>query len=412
MILFKHVFRLYKQAYSGLPREAWLLSLVEFINRCGYMVFIYMTLYLTQTFNFSTLQASQVISSYGFGALLGAYIGGKLTDVIGAYNVQKASLLLAGILFIVLGHLTSFWLIMTVMFLAGLVGEALHPANATAMSQVCPPELRTRGFALNRLATNLGITFGPLIGGYLALINYSWLFWIDGFTCILAAAIFMWFFRTARPPLEPHAESQINTPSVWKDFYFLKILVFTFLMGIVFVQLFNTFPLYFRSVYGFKENHIGILLAINTVVIVLFEMILIDRLKKKSLIKIIARGAFLLCLGFALMPLGRGFLFAAFTVIVWTMGEMLALPALTALIANHSDDAVRGKYMGMFSFAFALAIAVGPAIGGKIYDSLGPNALWFGCGVMGVLLWLAYSTLKPVKVVKPSHGEQSQEATD
>jgi MFS family permease len=73
---------------------------------------------------------------------------------------------------------------------------------------------------------------------------------------------------------------------------------------------------------------------------------------------------------------------------------MLSLPALTALIANHSDDAVRGKYMGMFSFAFALAIAVGPTIGGKIYASLGANALWFGCGGLGVLLWLGFSTLK------------------
>jgi len=394
MTLFKNMFLLYKDAYSGLPGEAWLLSLVVFINRSGSMVLFYMTLYLTQTFDFTTLQASQVISSYGFGALLGTYIGGKLTDTIGAYNVQKASLLLVGILYIVLGQLTSFWLIMAIIFLVGLVGEAIHPANATAMSQVCPPELRTKGFALNRLAVNLGFTIGPLIGGYLALVNYSWLFWIDGLTCLLAGVIFMLFFKTARPPLETHAEPTINASSVWRDFYFLKILALVFFIGIVFVQLFNTFPLYFRSVYGFKENRIGVLIAINTVMIVLFEMVLMDLLKKKSLIKIIALGTFLLCFGFALMPLGRGFLFAAFTVVVWTIGEMLSLPALAALIANHSPDAVRGKYMGMFSFAFALAIAVGPTIGGKIYASLGANALWFGCGVLGVLLWFGFSTLK------------------
>ena len=394
MIIFKHIFRLYKDAYSGLPKDAWLLSLVEFVNRSGTMVFFYMTLYLTQTFAFSTTQAGQVISSYGFGSLLGSYLGGKLTDTIGAYNVQKGSLVLGGISYIVLGQLSSFWSIIIVMFLVGIVGEALHPANATAMSQVCPPKLRTKGFALNRLAVNLGVTIGPVVGGYLALVNYSLLFWIDGLTYLLAAGIFMLFFKTARPLPEEHAEQTGKTKPVWKDFYFLKILTGVFLMGIVFAQLFNTFPLFVKSVYGFKENRIGLLIAVNTILIVVLEMLLMDALKKKSLTKIIALGSFLLCFGFALMPLGRGFLYAAFTVVVWTFGEMLALPSLTALIADHSNDAVRGKYMGFFSFAFALAIAVGPTIGARVYDSLGPDTLWFICGGIGVLLWLGFSTLK------------------
>ena len=104
-----------------------------------------------------------------------------------------------------------------------------------------------------------------------------------------------------------------------------------------------------------------------------------------------ALGALLMGGGFALMPLGRGFLFGAFTVVVWTVGEMLTLPSLTTLIANHSDDAVRGKYMGMFGFAFALSLMVGPAVGANIYASLGPDILWYGCGVLGILLWLGFT---------------------
>jgi predicted MFS family arabinose efflux permease len=394
MFILKKVFSMYKEAYSGLPKEAWLLSLVEFINRTGSMVLFFMTLYLTRTFHFSTTQAGQVISGFGLGALLGSYLGGKLTDVLGAYNVQKISLILTGTGFILLGLMSSYWLIWGMMFFVGMVGEALHPANSTAISQVCPPELRTKGFALNRLATNVGFTIGPAVGGYLALIDYSLLFWIDGITCLLAAVIFMLFFKTARPPQEPRDVSAPPPLSVWKDFYFLKVLVFTFFFGIIFVQIFNTFPLFFRTIYGFKENRIGLLIAINTIVIVLFEMLLMDALKEKKLAKVIAVGALLFGTGFALMPLGRGFIFAAFTVVVWTMGEILSVPSLTTLIANHSDDTVRGKYMGMFSFAFALAVTVGPTIGAAVYDSLGPNFLWFGCGGMGILLFLGFTSLK------------------
>jgi predicted MFS family arabinose efflux permease len=394
MTVFRMIYVLYKNAYSGLPREAWLLSLIEFVNRSGNMVFFYMTLYLTQHFGFSTTRAGQVISAFGLGALLGAYLGGKLTDSLGAYNVQKLSLLLNGIGYLLLGQLTSYGSILITMFFVGVVSESLHPANATAMSQVCPPSLRTKGFALNRLAINLGVTIGPVVGGYLAMTDYSLLFWIDGLTCLLAVGLFSIFFKTSRPDAADQAESSPVKRSAFKDFYFMKIMGLVFFMGIIFVQLFNTFPLYLRTVYGFLENRIGMMIAINTVIIVIFEMLLMDALRNQSLKRVIGLGAMLLGVGFALMPLGRGFLFGAFTVVIWTVGEMLALPSLTTLIANHSEDAERGKYMGIYSFAFALSLMVGPTVGAKIYASLGPEVLWFGCGILGILLWVGFISLR------------------
>lgn len=396
----KKILSMYREAYAGLPREAWLLSLVELINRSGSMVFFYMTLYVTQTFGFSTTQAGQVLSAFGLGALGGAYLGGKLTDILGAYNVQKLSLALTGVTYLVLGRVTSYGWIVGLMFFLGIVSEALHPANATALSQVCPPELRTKGFALNRLAINLGVTIGPAVGGYLALIDYGLLFWIDGFTCLSAAGLFAVLFKTSRPAPGTGEKAEEKSPPVWKDFYFLKVLAFVFVMALIFFQLFNTFPLFLRSVYGLRENRIGLLIAINTVIIVLLEMILMEALKKKRLESIIGLGMVLLGGGFALMPLGRGFWYAAFTVVVWTFGEMLAIPPLATLIANHSSDAVRGKYMGLYSLSFSFALLVGPALGARIYDTLSPDILWYGCGVLGVFLWLGFHTLKKNRALK------------
>ncbi|MFC2155277.1 MDR family MFS transporter [Acidobacteriota bacterium] len=403
MKMLKIIARTYKDAYSGLPREAWLLSLVELVNRSGTMVFFFMTLYLTKEFGYSTFKAGQVMSAYGFGALLGTYLGGKLTDSLGAYTVQKISLILTGVTFIVLGQATSFILILILMFALALFSETLHPSNATALSQVCPQELRTRGFALNRLAINIGVTIGPLVGGFLALIDYSYLFWVDGLTCLMAGILFIVMFKTNRPP-RPEAAPQeelsgLEEPSLpakksspWKDVYFLKIVGLVFLSGLVFIQLFSTFPLYLRESYGFQENSIGGLLAVNTVIIIVFEMILLNALKKRAPIQLVAIGSLFLGGGFALLPLGRGFLYAAFTVAVWTIGEMLVFPSLTTLIANHSDDASRGSYMGLFSLAFALAFTVGPSMGTFVYERLGPDIPWLICGLFGILIWLGFSS--------------------
>lgn len=410
--MLKIIIRTYQDAYSGLPREAWLLSLVELVNRSGTMVFFFMTLYLTQEFGFSTFKAGQVMSAYGLGALLGTYLGGKLTDILGAYTVQKVSLLLTGTTFIVLGQVTSFLHILVVMFVLALFSETLHPSNATALSQVCPPELRTRGFALNRLAINIGVTIGPLAGGFLALIDYSYLFWVDGLTCLIAGTLFIVMFKTNRPPrpeVAPREEAAgfvepavpAKKPSPWKDVYFLKIMGLVFLNGLIFIQMFSTFPLYLRESYGFPENRIGSLIAVNTVIIIVFEMILLNALKKRAPIQLVAIGSLFLGGGFALMPLGRGFAYAAFTVAVWTIGEMLVFPSLTTLIANHSDDASRGNYMGLFSLAFALAFPVGPAIGTFVYDNFGPDIPWLLCGLSGIILWSGFSRLKRA----PQNGE-------
>jgi predicted MFS family arabinose efflux permease len=395
----KSVITLYKDAYSGLPKEAWILSMIEFVNRSGTMVFFFMTLYLTQTYGYSPAKAGQAISAFGLGALAGSYLGGRLSDKIGAYTTQKISLLLTGICFLILCYLTSFVSIITMMCLLGIVSEALHPANATAMSQVCPSELRSKGFALNRLAHNLGFTIGPALGGYLALINYKLLFWVDGLTCIVAFLIFSFMFRTNRPEKSSDSTGKTISISPLKDIYFLKVLLFVFWVGYIFVQIFSTFPLYFKNIYLLKENRIGWLMAINTILIVVIEMILINALKKRNQVKIMAFGALLLGSGYALMPMGRGFLFAALTVIIWTLGEIITIPTMTAHIADISNDSMRGRYMGMFSFAFALSLTIGPALGSFIYDRMGPDHVWYFSGIIGLVLFLGFLRLKPPETV-------------
>ncbi len=63
------------------------------------------------------------------------------------------------------------------------------------MARECPPPVRTKGFALNRLAANLGVTIGPVLGGYLAMWNYRALFWVDGLTSLAALALFSRLFQ-------------------------------------------------------------------------------------------------------------------------------------------------------------------------------------------------------------------------
>src|SRR5215208_6286045 len=185
--------KLYRNAYSGLSRPMWWLALVIFINRSGTMVIPFLTVYLTSK-GYTLAQAGYVMAAFGTGAVLGAYTGGKLTDQFGHFYVQVFSLLLNGILFIVLGKMQTFWQITGCIFVLSSLGEAFRPANSAAIAAYSNESNRTRCYSLNRLAINLGWAIGPAIGGILASISYSWLFWVDGITCILASLLLYVFF--------------------------------------------------------------------------------------------------------------------------------------------------------------------------------------------------------------------------
>ena len=92
------VLNLYKNAYTGLSRSTWLLSIVMLINRSGTMVVPFLTLYLIKM-GYSVSMAGIVFAFFGFGAFSGAYIGGRLTDKIGFYPVQIITLFGGGIMF-------------------------------------------------------------------------------------------------------------------------------------------------------------------------------------------------------------------------------------------------------------------------------------------------------------------------
>ncbi|RPI00343.1 MAG: MFS transporter [Calditrichaeota bacterium] len=381
------LFTIYKNAYRGLPRPVWELSIATLINRAGTMVIVYLMLYLTEKIGLSPTAAGRIISIYGIGAVFGTLAGGWLADKITPHRVQLSSLFTAAVLFIILGYLKNLHSIAIVIFLLALTTEAFRPANSTAIAEVSPPEKRARSYALNRLAINLGFSVGPVVGGFLAHVNYHYLFWVDGITSALAGFYLYFLHRRKTAVFTDEQPEEIKTRSPWRDAVYASVLLFMLLIGMLFYQIFNVWPLYLREIYHLAENQIGPLLAINGLLIVLIEMPLVHRLERAKPVRIIALGSLLICGGQSLLPFFSSYAWIALTVIIWTIGEMLCFPLMIAFIANRAGDKNRGAYMGMYSFTFSIAMVVSPIIGTWIYESMGPNSLWHIAGILGLVVF-------------------------
>jgi MFS family permease len=240
----------------------------------------------------------------------------------------------------------------------------------------------------------MGMTLGPSVGGFLALYDYGWLFVADGVTCLAATGL-LWL--VPERPKEAKARAVQTSgagSSPWRDGQFLAMMGLMFLLATVVFQVVCTFPLTLRDLYGFSEAGIGLTLAVNTLIIVVFEMVLIHKLSGRGdTLERVGLGAFLVCAGLALLPLGSSFPFAAFAVGIWTVGEMLAFPIASAVVADRAKEESLGRYMGVLNLTFASSYVAAPLIGTWVYQTWGPKALWYGCGVLGAAIWAGFHFL-------------------
>ena len=376
-------FQQYKAAYSGHPKEVWALAILTFINRSGTMVLPFLTVYLTTVLKFSLKEAGVLASAFGFGSFAGSYLGGRLSDRFGANVVIVISLFFSGLLFILLQFAVTFYSLFLLIFITALFGEAYRPAVIASVGNYVPKSKTGRTMSFLRLAINLGMSAAPAFGGFLAAsLGYNWLFWIDGLTCIAGAVYFWnvsrnWEIRKTKTESAPGSENEKTVLPPQKNRHYLLFLLATFLMGFGFIQWFHSVPVFIKTEWGFDERYIGVLMAMNSILISLIEMPAIHTIEKAKKIKV-SMLAGLAFIGMSFLPflLPKALIFCFAATLLFTLGEIFFLPLNTSVALNMSPLSKRGEYMAWYWMTWSLANITGPSLGLAFVDEFGFSVFW------------------------------------
>lgn len=394
--MFNSTVNTYKNAYAGLSRETWLLSVVMLINRSGTMVVPFMTLYLTgPEMGFTVGQAGIVFGFFGAGAFSGAWLGGRLTDKIGFYPVQLITLIGGGFLFITLGQMHDYKMICLFTFLVSFVNEAFRPANSTAIAFYSNEANRTRSYALNRLAINVGWAVGSAMGGVIAKFNYELLFWVDGITNISAAVLMFVFLKPVDyKPSKQKTVAAIPARSPYRDINYLWFVAVTVLFAACFFQIFTNLPMYLRQDLHLSEPYIGLLMASNGIIIAAVEMVIVYKMEgRQKNAMLITLGVTLIGLSFLLLNTpGIGPVLVFVMIIGITFGEIFSMPFMNTYWIGRTQHSNRGQYAGLYTMAWSAAQCLGPLFGAQLAEERGFNALWWVVG--GVALFSAAAFYK------------------
>ena len=389
----KKIYFNYIGSFRGLSKEVWWLAMITLINRAGTMVIPFLSLYLTQNLGFTLENVGSIMTSFGLGSLLGAWAGGKLTDLFGYYKVMFVSLVLTGFLFIGVQFLSGFWPVCLGIFLLMVVADAFRPASYVAMNAYSKSENKTRSVTLIRLAINLGFSAGPALGGLLiASIGYKGLFWADGGTCIVAGLLLLLVLHPKRVKVSDDVRH--NSPkSAYTDTHYLMFIIAMVLFAFAFLQYFSTVPIYYNEIHSLTELQIGLLLALNGFTIFAFEMPLIKYLENRPWSKLthVLLGLVLVALSFLILNFFSWSGVLLIGMLLMTFGEMIAFPFSNAFAMDRAKRGNQGEYMALYTIAFSISHVFAHNSGMRSIANFGFDTTWYGITficLLGILLLL------------------------
>ena len=396
----RRLFSNYIKTFGGLSREVWWLALITLINRAGTMVIPFLSLYLTTDLQFSLDEVAWIMTAFGFGSLTGAWIGGRLTDKIGYYKVMVFSLLLSGLMFIALQYLTTFTTICIGIFILMSVADMFRPAMFVALNAYSKPENKTRSITLIRLAINLGFSVGPAVGGLIiTTLSYGGLFWIDGISCMIAAIALL---NVLHPKKARTLDEEINEhpKSAYTDKSFIIFLVAMVIFGVVFLQLLSTIPYFYKEGIGLTEFQIGLMMALNGILIFALEMPLIKWLESTNYTKtgMMLFGLLITSLSFLLLLISPWIGIIIISMVLLTFGEMVVFPFSNSFALNRAKRGLKGQYMALYSIAFSISHVFCHNLGFHMIDAYGFDKTWLLMAVLGLVGVFLLIILKKIMI--------------
>jgi predicted MFS family arabinose efflux permease len=144
-----------------------------------------------------------------------------------------------------------------------------------------------------------------------------------------------------------------------------------------FFQLFSIIPVYYKEMVGLSEAVIGIVLALNGLIIAAVEMVLVYKLEKQRRdFAYIILGGFLIGLSFLMLAIAPVVTVVLASMLAVTFGEMFLFPFVNNFWINRSNAGNRGQYAALYTMTFAAAQVAAPNLAAQVVQRSGYNSLF------------------------------------
>jgi MFS family permease len=430
--------------WHDLPGEGkLLLSIVVFEFIGTGLVLPFNVVYLHEVRGFDLGHVGLLL---GLPPLVGLGIvgpAGALIDRLGARRILLTAVTLQVAANLVLAFARTEAVAGLALVLSGIGFGITWPGFQSLIATVIPRRLRQRYFGVNFTLLNLGIGLGGIVGGAVVDVHrpgtFTFIYLADAVSYLPAIFLLAVPLRhvagrprhdeersgdaaasgapasdAARPATVSYAQV-LRRPAVG------TLLVLSFVSSYVgYSQLNAGMPAYARAVGDVSTQGLGLAFAANTVVIVVLQLVVLQRIEGRRRTRVIAvmsvvwAASWLLLGATGLVSTSWGAtMLVAGCASVFAFGETLLQPTIPALVNELAPDHLRGRYNALNSAAFQLAAVVAPPIAGALVAH-GLGSVYIGSLVVGCLLCgvIAVRRLEPQLPVEVNGVHSRADAAD
>jgi len=385
------------------PRGLLVLALATFVLFLARgMVLPFLVIYFAQVVGLGEALAGAGIA---LSSVLGVIATLALAGTIDRYGARRV--LVVALLALALAH-GLLWLgqtparFLVLMAFFGIAVNVFWPASDTLATAFLPPERAGEVFALQRVANALGLGLGGLLGGTIVagsnLPAYRMLFLVSAAGILLAACL----VRCAVPDVHPGrpATAARTERGGWllvvRDRRFLASQLVVLLAIAGFTQFQVTVPPFLRAEAGFSERAIGLLFASNTGLVLLAQVPFARWLRGRSFPTLFTGTGLLWALAygaFAATPVWAWL--AAIALLLYSLAELLFMPASGALVIALAPTAERARYLAFASVVWAVGWGGTAWLSGTLLEAKAFTTLWGGTVVAMLVLGALARLLLP-----------------
>jgi MFS family permease len=391
-----------KLAQRGQRSPLVIIFLTIFIDLVGFGIIIPTMPFIARDLGADIKSLGLLMSVYSFMQFLFSPFWGSLSDRYGRRPIILISLLGCAGSFLVFAFAKSFWLLFVARAMAGLFGGNISTAHAY-ISDVTRPEERSKGMGLIGAAFGLGFVFGPMIGGVLGVVGQSLgsepplglSFSALGVAILcLGNFVFAYFKLEESLPAEVRARAERKSRGHRLQAIFSQIrrpiagpmMVVYFLSGLAMAQMEAMLIPYMADQFqwGLKMTTYGF--AYIGVIMMLTQGYFIRKWMPKygePIVLSVGLALFSASLFCIAIPGSIALLTVAMTMLA--LGNGMMRPPNLGIISLVTPDSEQGMSMGVTNSLASLGRIVGPAIGGVLYEAVGPTAPFSSAGLIGLL---------------------------
>jgi MFS family permease len=369
-----------------LPRSVWTLEAGTLVNFFGSGVaFPFLFIYLHNVRGFGLGTSGLVVAVMSVVGIVVGPLAGPLLDRIGGRITLGGALAVSAVGYGLMPLAHHPWQAFLFAALIGVGTGTFWPSISVLLTGLTAPDRRHQAFALQRVALNLGLALGGLVGGLIATTSnpttFTALFLVDAVSFVAMIAFL---------PLVPDPELPPGVASAAPSGYLhvLRDRVFVSLIGLNVVYIaagyatFELLPVFAKNETHVSERWIGVIFSVNTLALVVAQLpaarLLEGRRRMPALAVMPAffAAAWLIVLagGASVDGTSAALVYAAAGIVVG-VGSSVHGPTQGALVADLAPRQLRGRYMALSSTSWELGFVIGPAAGGFVLAA-SPLALW------------------------------------